>query len=134
MSRRKETLNSRLRLGKCDLNWCLFLMKRHPDGKCEVCTQEDETVRQSIMERPAQSVLKEKICFKTSLTEMSPMLSNPVDVIRRWICEKRTLLINLKLHYFNLTFLNLLLNLLTIFYFIIANTNKTNSYQLCKGL
>ena len=88
-------LISRLRLGNCALNRCFFLMKRHPDAKCDVCTQEDESVRHFIMECPAQSVLREKICLKTNLTEMSPMLSNPasMDLIQRWICKKRTLLI-----------------------------------------
>ena len=124
VSWKKEALIFRLRLGKCALNRCLFLMKRHRNGKCEVCTQEDETVRHFIMECPAQSVLREKISLKTNLIEMSPMLSNPasVDLIWRWICEKRTLLI-ISICIILIIFLSWLLNLLTICYFVIANNN-----------
>ena len=41
-SRKKETLISKLHLGKCALNRHLFKMKRHADGKCQTCPQEDE--------------------------------------------------------------------------------------------
>ena len=52
-SRRKEILISKLRIGKCALNKHLFLLKRHPDGKCQVYPQEDENVRHLLMECPA---------------------------------------------------------------------------------
>ena len=45
--RRKEILISKLLIRKCALNQHLFLLKRHPDGKCQVCSQEDENVRPS---------------------------------------------------------------------------------------
>ena len=94
-SRRKEILISKLRIGKCALNQHLFLLKHHPDGKCQVCPQEDENVRHFLMECPAQSVLREEIRTRTNLSEMSTMLSNPasVDLIFRWICKNRINLI-----------------------------------------
>ena len=94
-SRRKEILISKLRIGKCALNQHLFLLKHHPDGKCQVCPQEDENVRHFLMECPAQSVLREEIRTRTNLSEMSSMLSNPasVDLIFRWICKNRINLI-----------------------------------------
>ena len=79
-SRRKEILISKLRIGKCALNQDPFLLKRHPDGKCQVCPQEDENVWHFLMECPAQSVLREEIRTRTNLSEMSSMLSNPASV------------------------------------------------------
>ena len=76
-SRRKEILISKLRIGKCALNQHLFLLKHHPDGKCQVCPQENENVRHFLMECPTQSVLREEIRTRTNLSEMSSMLSNP---------------------------------------------------------
>ena len=94
-SRKKEILISKLRIGKCALNQHLFLLKHHPDGKCQVCPQEDENVQHFLMECPAQSVLREEIRTRTNLSEMSSMLSNPasVDLIFRWICKNRINLI-----------------------------------------
>ena len=65
-SRRKEII-SKLRIEKCALNQHLFLLKRHPDGKCQVCPQEDENVRHFLMECPDQSVLREEIKTRTNL-------------------------------------------------------------------
>ena len=76
-SRRKEILISKIRIGKCAMNQHLFLLKHHPDRKCQVCPQEDENVRHFLMECPTQSVLREEIRLKTKLSEMSFMLNNP---------------------------------------------------------
>ena len=96
-SRRKEILISKLRIGKCALIQHLFLLKSHPDEKCQVCPQEDENVRHFLMECPAQSVLREEIRTRTNLSEMSSMLSNPAseDLIFRWICKNRINLIQI---------------------------------------
>ena len=87
----KEVLISKLLIGKYALNQHLFLLKRHPDGKYQVCPQEDENVRHFLMECPAHSVLRDEIRTRTNLSEMSTMLSNPsgVDLIFRWICKNR---------------------------------------------
>ena len=74
-SRKKETLISKLRLGKCALNRHLFKMKRHADGKCQTCPQEDETVQHFLMECPAQSSLRRAIRDKINPLELSSMLA-----------------------------------------------------------
>ena len=62
-SRKKETLISKLRLGKCALNLnlnALFKMKRHADSKCQTCPQEDETVQHFLMECPTNQAWEEQ--------------------------------------------------------------------------
>src|ERR1700690_3234258 len=46
--RRKETIISRLRLGKCQLNAYLHEIHRHPDGLCQLC-QEAETIEHLLL-------------------------------------------------------------------------------------
>ena len=47
-NRSKEVLISRLRLGKCRLNWYLFKMKRHNTGMCDVCNVK-ETIEHHLL-------------------------------------------------------------------------------------
>jgi ribonuclease HI len=47
-NRKKETVISRLRLGKCRLNAYLHEIHRHPDGLCELC-QEAETIEHLLL-------------------------------------------------------------------------------------
>ena len=94
-SRKKETLISKPRLGKCALNRHLFKMRRHADGKCQTCPQEDETVQHFLMECPAQSSLRRAIRDKINPLELSSMLSNSasVELIYQWIYKNRRNLI-----------------------------------------
>ena len=94
-SRKKETLISKLRLGKCALNRRLFKMKRHADGKCQTCPQEDETVQHFLMECPPQSSLRRAIRDKINPLELSSMFSNTasVELIYQWIYKDRRNLI-----------------------------------------
>ena len=94
-SRKKETLISKLRLGKCALNRHLFKMRRHADGKCQTCPQEDETVQHFLVEFPAQSSLRRAIRDKINLLELNSMLSNTasVELIYQWIYKNRRNLI-----------------------------------------
>ena len=79
-SRKKETLISKLRLGKCALNLHLFKMRRHADDKCQPYPQEDETVQHFLMECPSQSSLRRAIRDKINPLELSSMLSNTASV------------------------------------------------------
>ena len=94
-SRRKETLISKLRLGKCALNRHLFKMRRHADGKCQTCPQEDETVQHFLMECPAQSRLRRAIRDKINPLELSSMPRNTanMELIYQWIYKNRRNLI-----------------------------------------
>ena len=49
MSRSKEVCITRLRFGKCKLNKCLPVIKRHPDGLCPSCGR-DDTVEHLLLE------------------------------------------------------------------------------------
>ena len=113
-SRKKETLISKLRLGKCALNRHLFKMRRHADGKCQTCPQEDETVQHFLMECPAQSSLRRAIRDKINSLELSSMLSNTasVELIYQWIYKNSRNLI-----WPSITLWTLLLSLFVAFTF-----------------
>ena len=65
-------------------------MRRHADGKCQTCPQEDETAQHFLMECPAKSSLRRAIRDKTIPLELSSMLSNTasVELIYQWIYKK----------------------------------------------
>ena len=56
MNRREETITTRLRLGRCRLNYYLHAMRCHPDGTCDACGQQ-ETIRHLLMECQSHSTL-----------------------------------------------------------------------------
>ncbi|MFG1588230.1 RNase H family protein [Staphylococcus aureus] len=83
VNRSKEKLISRFRLGKCALNRYLFIIGKHPTGKCTRCPEEDETPIHFLMECPAQAGLREKLktgsitkCCKCSSKMSSLRLSS----------------------------------------------------------
>ena len=55
--------------------------------------KEDETVRHFIMECPTQLDLREKIRLKSNKYKYIKCNLTNKDLIYRWICEKRTMLI-----------------------------------------
>ena len=89
-------------------------MKRHADGKCQTCPQEDETVQHFLMACPAQSSLRRAIRDKINPLELSSMLSNTasVELIYQWIYKNRRNLI-----WPSITLWTLLLSLFVAFTF-----------------
>jgi len=55
-SRKEETIITRLRLGRCKLNYYLHVMRCHADGTCNACGQQ-ETIRHLLMECQSHATL-----------------------------------------------------------------------------
>ena len=72
--RRKETVISRLRLGKCKLNAYLHQIHRHPDGLCELC-QEAETIEHLLL-RCKRYDFAEKLQNACAAFAFPPSLTN----------------------------------------------------------
>ena len=66
-------------------------MRRHADGKCQTCSQEDETIQHFLMESPAQSSPRRAIRDKINLLELCSMLSNTarMELMYQWIYQNR---------------------------------------------
>jgi ribonuclease HI len=73
--RRKETLITRLRLGKCLKNAYLHEIKRHPDGLCAACRQHAETVTHFLLECSV-STIPVKLRTASLALQLEPNLSN----------------------------------------------------------
>jgi ribonuclease HI len=56
-NRHKETTITRLRLGKCRLNYYLHKINKHPTGLCDFCNQ-PETIQHFILECPHYNILR----------------------------------------------------------------------------
>jgi hypothetical protein len=84
-NRRKETMITRLRLGKCWLNKYLLDIKRHPTGLCDAC-RDSETIEHFII-NCKHSDLPEKLKYtchlQNSPVNLAFILSNPqtIDII-----------------------------------------------------
>lgn len=93
-SRAKETLITRLRFGKCQLNAYLHAVKRHPNGLCTTC-RTAETVEHFLLECPQSEVrraLLEK-CSELHINRPTParILSNShlTDIIYTTLHSQR---------------------------------------------
>jgi hypothetical protein len=81
-NRRKETIITRLRLGKCLLNMYLFRIGRHNTGLCDICLQ-PETVQHFLLECKGS-----KIFYQTTVkTIQAAFDTNNVDRIYNRILE-----------------------------------------------
>ena len=60
ISRREEIIMTRLRLGKCRLNYYLHMVGCHPDGLCEEC-QQPETISHFLQKCRTHRQLHEKL-------------------------------------------------------------------------
>lgn len=91
VSRRKEILISRFRLGKIALNHFLFSMGVRTDGKCGTCPSEDETPTHFLLECPAQHVMRERILKRIHTLKLREVLSNPAstELLYDWVVKHR---------------------------------------------
>jgi exonuclease III/ribonuclease HI len=83
--RKKEVLITRLRLGKCKLNWYLHEIHAHPDGLCFGC-KTPETIKHYLLECPNSAVQPHltKICREQDIElTIAAILTNntTIDVI-----------------------------------------------------
>src|SRR6202142_3795147 len=72
--RKKETIISRLRLGKCKLNAYLHEIHRHPDGLCQLC-QEAKTIEHLLL-RCKLYDFAEKLQNACAACALPPSLTN----------------------------------------------------------
>ena len=93
LNRRKETMITRMRLGKCRLNFYLKTMNIHPSGKCDTCSGCDETIEHFLTECAEQQQLINKltnICRTNSAKlEIQYILKNKhcIDEIFNYVKE-----------------------------------------------
>jgi ribonuclease HI len=73
-SRRKETVISRLRLGKCWLNAYLYELKVHKDGLCSACGQ-IETIQHYLLDC-RHSLVKKALEKQCSILKLAPSIQN----------------------------------------------------------
>jgi ribonuclease HI/exonuclease III len=81
-SRLKEITLSRLRLGKCRLNYYLYKMKRHEDGLCSTC-KVPETIEHYLMSCRESEIGEEiKVCCEINKInfELKSILTNNVTL------------------------------------------------------
>ena len=94
MSRKDETAITRLRLGRCKLNYYLHAMKCHPDGTCDTRGQQ-ETIRHLLMECQDHSTLHFRLNEGTlqNTNELHQMLSSEqsINIIVKYVRENEEL-------------------------------------------
>jgi hypothetical protein len=74
-SRSKETLITRLRLGRCSLNHYLHQIKAHPDGLCAACKLHPETISHFLLECSTNTVAA-KLRDRCQAVQLEPSLSS----------------------------------------------------------
>ena len=72
--RRTEVTITRLRLGKCKLNYYMHKINKHPTGLCSICNK-DETVTHFLLECAASSTCRAVLLACSSLG-VTPTLRN----------------------------------------------------------
>ena len=79
-SRGKETMITRLRLGKCKLNKYLHEIKAHHDGLCTACKHQPETIAHFLLDCPVSdtaSKLRAECAARKLDPTLAVILANP---------------------------------------------------------
>lgn len=83
LPRRHETIINRLKLGRCQLNYYLFKMKRHSTGLCASCGK-NETIQHYLMEcsNSALVVLIDSECQKQKIKRDIGTILNNTTILK----------------------------------------------------